>query len=144
MSQEAQRVYLTRKFTDAGVGLPVQIPNIDSNIPENAPYGEFHIVANAPPVTLGGEGKGKVRRAYVGFVQLTVWIPEGKGTKTATQTGDKFEAIFAGKLGRDSAGQTYEFDGMQSFAPTTKNGWSCSVFRVSFRRMVVEEVQINL
>lgn len=144
MSQEAQRVYLTKKFNDTGVDLPVVMPNIDSNIPENAPYGEFHIVANAPPIVMGGEGKGKVRRLYVGFVQLTVWVPEGKGTKQATAAGDKFDAIFAGKLGRDSAGAVYEFGGMQSFSPTSKNGWSCSVFRVSFRRQVVENVQIAI
>lgn len=144
MSVEAQRVYLASKFTNAGIDLPTLIPNVKSDIPKNAPYGEFHIITGARPVTMGGEGKGKVRNKYVGFVQLTVWIPEGKGTKGATTAGDKFKNIFAGKVGRDAADQTYRFGFMQEFTPQTKEGWSVAVFRVPFSREVVEEIQISI
>jgi hypothetical protein len=84
-------------------------PTSSSQIPVSDPYGEFHIVAGTPPVTMGGEGEGKVRNCYVGFVQLTVWVPANKGIKPATTAGDKFKDMFAQKVGRDLAGQVYRF-----------------------------------
>lgn len=144
MSLEAQRVYLSDKFTSAGIDLPVLMPNIQGTIPPNAPYGEFYIINGGKPITMGGEGEGKVRNCYVGMVQLTIWVPEGKGTKAATTAGDKFKGIFAGKVGRDTAGQVYRFQYMQDFTPQVKTGWSCSVFRVPFRREVVEDIQVSI
>jgi hypothetical protein len=144
MSLEAERVFLSKRFTQSGVDLPVVMPNIDSDIPKEAPYGEFHIISNAPPITMGGQGKGKVRRKYVGFVQLTVWVPANKGTKGATMAGDKFKDIFAGKLGRDTAGSVYEFGAIQKFTPTTKTGWSVSVFRVPYCRSIVESIALSI
>lgn len=143
MSLEAQRVFLSNKFTSAGIDLPVLMPNVPSLIPENAPYGEFHIIGGGKPIPIGGEGPGKVRNRYVGMVQLTIWVPEGKGTKPATTAGDKFAAIFGGKLGRDSAQQTYRFQYVQEFTPQVKAGWSCSVYRIAFTRDVVESIQVT-
>lgn len=147
MSLEAQRKYVTDKFTSAGIiasDFPVLLPNLQATIPPNAPYGEFHIISGGKPITLGGQGEGKVLNQYVGMVQLTVWVPEGKGTKTATTAGDKFKDAFAGKLGRDSAQQTYEFHYMQDFTPQVNTGWTCQVFRIPFDRRVVEEIQVSI
>jgi hypothetical protein len=146
VSVEAQRVYLSNKFTGGGIAaadFPVMMPNIQSNIPENAPYGEFYIVSGGKPVIMGGEGVGKVRVKYVGMVQLTVWIPEGKGTKPGTTIGDKFKGAFAGQVGRDAAQQVYRFGYMQDFTPQVKTGWECLVYRVPFTRETVEDIQVS-
>jgi len=147
VSLEAQRQYITGKFTSAGIiapDFPVLLPNLTSPIPTNAPYGEFHIIGGGKPITLAGEGEGKVRNQYVGLVQLTVWVPEGKGTKELTTIGDKFAAAFAGKVGRDSAQQTYRFQYMQELTPQVQTGWTCQVFRVAYDRQVVEEIQVSV
>jgi hypothetical protein len=147
VSLEAQRQFITGMFTNAGViasDFPVLLPNITSPIPPNEPYGEFHIIGGGKPITLAGEGEGKVLNQYVGMVQLTVWIPEGKGTKPGTTIGDKFKDAFAGKVGRDSAQQTYEFGYMQEFTPQVNTGWTCQIFRVPFNRRVVEKIQVSI
>lgn len=126
------------------VGIPVALPNLEFQIPVSDPYGEFHIIGGTPPVIMGGEGEGKVRNCYVGFVQLTVWVPVNKGIKPATTAGDKFKDIFAQKVGRDLAGQVYRFGPMQEFTPTGKQGWECAVYRVPFRREVVEDIQVSI
>jgi hypothetical protein len=126
------------------LGIPVSLPNLEFQIPVSDPYGEFHIVGGTPPVVMGGEGEGKVRNCYVGFVQLTVWVPATKGIKPATIAGDKFKDLFAQKVGRDLAGQVYRFGAMQEITPTGKQGWECCVYRVPFRREVVEDIQVSI
>ena len=145
MSIEAQRVYLT-DIIDQRKGdfaFPFSLPNQPFNIPKNAPYGEFHIVAGPKPVVISGEGAGKARVRYVGFVQMTVYVPKEKGTKVATTSGDKFKTIFQFKLGRDSAGSAYKFGVLQEFTPDTEAGWECYVYRVPFTRDSVETVHIS-
>lgn len=143
MSLEAQRIYLSNKFAAGDVGIPVAMPNQPFNIVPNTVYGEFHIVNGPKPVIIGGEGKGKVRARYPGFVQLTIWVPEEKGTKAATIAADKFKDIFQFKVGRDSVGQVYRFKTLQPYTPTPKAGYSCMVVRVPFHRDVVETVEIG-
>lgn len=148
MSVEAQRIYLSNKFTAGmlagGVTLPVKMPNVPFDIPVNAPYGEFHIITGPVPVTIAGEGRGKVRNRHTGMVQLTIWMPEDSGTKVGTRTGDKFKDIFQLKLGRDSSQDVYQFGVLQSFTPDTKTGYSVAVFRVPFTRDEVAAVQISI
>ena len=145
MSKEAQRVYLTNKMKtrQGDLDFPISFPNQPFNIPVNAPYGEFHIISGPKPIIVGGEGTGKVRVRYVGFVQLTVFLPKETGTKKATTSEDVFKAIFQFKQGRDAAGSTYKFGALQDFTPETKAGWECYVVRVPFHRDSVEEVQIG-
>lgn len=145
MSLEAQRVYLTNKMKNSAgdLELPISYPNHAFDIPLNAPYGEFHILAGPLPIVAGGEGKGRVRVRRVGFVQLTVFVPKEAGTKIATEAGDVFEAIFQLKLGRDATGSSYKFGLLQDFTPETKAGWECYVFRVPFKRDVVADVQVS-
>jgi hypothetical protein len=144
VSVEAQRAYLSGKVGNTDLGIPVALPNLEFQIPVSDPYGEFHIVGGVPPVAMGGEGEGKVRNAYVGFVQLTVWVPATKGIKPATTAGDKFKDLFAQKVGRDLAGQVYRFGAMQEITPTGKAGWECCVYRVPYRREVVEDIQVSI
>lgn len=146
MSKEAERVFLTKKMQDrvGDFGFPISFPNQPFNIPKNAAYGEFHILSGPRPIIVGGEGRGKVRVRYVGFVQLTVFLPKEKGTKTATVAEDTFKDIFQFKLGRDEAQSTYCFETLQDFSPETKAGWECYVFRVPFHRDSIEDVQIGL
>ncbi len=148
MSVEAQRIYLSNKFTAgmtaAGVTLPVKMPNNSFDIPVNAPYGEFHIITGPVPITIAGEGRGKVRNRHIGMVQLTVWMPEDTGVKVGTRAGDKFGEIFQLKLGRDSAQNVYQFGVLQSFTPDTKTGYSVAVFRVPFTRDERAAVQISI
>lgn len=143
MSLEAQRVYLSDKFAKGDVGIKVAMPNQTFNVPVNETYGEFHIVSGPKSVPIGGEGKGKVRNRYPGFVQLTIWIPEGKGTKPGTTAADKFKDIFQGKVGRDSVGATYRFKIIQPYTPAVKAGYSCIVVRVPFHRDIVEAIEIG-
>lgn len=148
MSVEAQRIFLSNKFTGGmtagGVTLPVMMPNTPFDIPVNAPYGEFHIITGPVPVTIAGEGIRKVRNRHTGMVQLTVWMPEDSGTKVATLVGDKFSDIFQLTLGRDSAGQVYQFGVLQSFTPDTKTNYSVAVFRVPFTSDEVARVQVSI
>jgi hypothetical protein len=144
VSVEAQRVYLSGKLAGVSFGIPIAMPNQEFSIPVADPYGEFHIIAGLPPVAIGGEGEGKVRNRYVGFVQMTVWVPLNKGVKPATMVGDIFKATFAQKVGRDSAGQVYRFGAMQEFTPTGKQGWECAVYRVPFHRDAVEDIQVSI
>lgn len=145
MSEEAQRVYLTNKMKagEATLGLPLAYPNQKFNMPKNAPYAEFHIVAGPKPIVIGGEGRGKARVRYVGMVQITVWIPEDAGTQVGTKAGDVMKSLFQFKKGRDTAGSTYKFGLLQSFSPQVKTGWTCMVYRVAFDRDTVERVQIS-
>lgn len=145
MSLEAQRVFLTRKMEMKikDFGLPISLPNQPFDIPKNAPYGEFHIMAGPQPVIIGGEGKGKGRVRYVGMVQLTIFVPKEKGTKGAMLAGDLFESIFQLRTGRDAAQSTYKFGVMQPFTPDTKAGWECFVYRVPFKRDAVKVVEVG-
>jgi hypothetical protein len=143
MSIEAQRVYLSNKFTRLGMDLKVAMPNQPFDIPKNAAYGEFHILGS-DYFEVGGEGEGKVRLRHVSIVQLTIWVPEGKGTKGSAMAADLFTKGFQFKQGRDSAGQIYRFKGPQVMNPSTKNGWSVTVARVPFERDEVVEVQTSL
>lgn len=146
MSEEAQRVYLTNKMKagENQLAFGVAYPNQPFNIPKNSAYGEFHIIAGPKPIIVGGEGKGKARVRHVGMVQLTVWIPEDKGTKIGTTAGDVFEKLFQLKQGRDAAGYTYKFDLIQPYSPQVKTGWTCLVYRVPFTRDSVKPVQITI
>lgn len=146
MSKEAQRVYLTKKMKarEAELGFPISYPNQPFNIPVNAPYGEFHILSGPRPIIVGGEGAGKVRIRYVGFVQLTIFLPKETGTKKAALAENVFKQIFQLKQGRDTAGSSYKFGVLQDFTPETKAGWECYVVRVPFNRDSIEEVQIGV
>lgn len=145
MSKEAERVYLTNKMKARAneLGFPISYPNQPFNIPVNATYGEFHIMSGPKPIIVGGEGRGKVRVRYIGMVQLTVFIPKEKGTKSATTAEDVFRDIFQFKLGRDAAYSSYKFGAMQDYSPETKAGWECYVARVTFERDTIEDVQIS-
>lgn len=146
MSKEAQRVYLsTRMNNRLGLfGFPISMPNQKFNIPVNAPYGEFHIIEGPRPIPIGGEGRGKVRVRYVGFVQLTVWIPKEEGTSVGTKAEDTFKGIWQFQQGRDEAGSQYRFGAIQAFTPQTKSGWECFVVRVPFERDSIEDVTISV
>lgn len=145
MSKEAQRVYLTTRMTNylSQFGFPIAMPNQPFDIPKNAVYGEFHVIDGPRPIIVGGEGRGRVRVRYVGFVQLTVWIPQDTGTKDGTQAEDKFRDIFQLHQGRDTAGSQYKFGALQAFTPQTKKGYECVVVRVPFERDSVEQVTIT-
>lgn len=152
MSQVSNLAYLTGKFTNASIDLPCKLPNLPFAIPKNAPYGEFHIIKGPQPVVIAGEGAkrrggettNKARVRYVGFVQLTVWVPEGKGTKGAAEAGDKFKAIYQFRKGRDSSGDIFRFGALQPFTPQTKTGYDCTVFRVPYEMDTLEEVQVSI
>lgn len=141
MSEEIQRKYITGKAKVLNTDdFPCAMPNQEGfDIPENAPYGEFWIMGG-DSITIGSEGKYKKRVRYVHMVQLTVWVPEGKGTKAATRAGDVFKDLFANKQGRDELQQFYRFSSLQSFTPQKKNGWVAAVFRIPFTRDTIETV----
>lgn len=145
MSEEAERIYLTKKMKDSAGDLdfPIAYPNHDFDVPKNAPYGEFFIISGPKPIIAGGEGKGKVRVRYVGMVQLTVWVPKDKGTKIGSIAADTFKGIFQFKLGRDESGSVYCFEAFQKATPDSKAGWACFVFRVPFHRDTIEVVQVS-
>jgi len=145
VSKEAQRVYLTNKMKARAsqLGFPISYPNQPFNIPVNAMYGEFHILSGPRPVIVGGEGAARVRLRYVGFVQLTVFIPKEKGTKLAALAEDVFKDIFQFKVGRDTTQSSYKFGALQDYTPETKAGWECYVVRVPFTRDTVEIVEIG-
>jgi hypothetical protein len=146
MSKEAERVYLTNKMKtgEGNYAFPIAYPNLPFDIPTNAPYAEFHIISSPQGVVVGGEGRGRVRMRYAGLVQLTVWVPKEKGTKTGTVSSDTFKDLFQFKVGRDTAGQTYKFGSIQDYTPETKAGWECFVYRVPFKRDSIEQVQIGI
>ncbi len=146
MSKEAQRIYLTSRMNNR-LGLfdfPISMPNQPFNIPVNAPYGEFHIIEGPRSIPIGGEGRGKLRVRYVGFVQLTVWIPKEQGTTVGTTAEDIFKDIWQLQQGRDSVGSQYRFGVLQAFTPQTKVGWECFVVRVPFERDSIEDVTISV
>ena len=146
MSKEAQRVYLTSLMNDrvGDFAFPIALPNQSFNIPTNTPYGEFHVIAGPRPVVIAGHGKGKALVRYVGFVQLTIWLPNDKGMKAGALGEDIFKKIFQFRQGRDEANSTYKFGAQQDFTPQTKAGWECVVVRVPFQRDTVEEVMIGM
>lgn len=133
MSVESQRVYLAGKMAQLSLGIPVAMPNQPFSVPVNAPYAEFHIMGTKP-IPIGGEGKNKLRERHVGIIQLTIWIPEGKGTKGSATAADKFGDKFKHKNGRDAEGCTYIFKGCEVTSPSTKVGWSCQIARIPFHR----------
>lgn len=151
MSLFSNQKYLSGKFTLAGVDLPVKMPNLPFSVPVNAPYGEFHIIKGPKPVVIAGEGAKKAggettnyaRVRYVGYVQLTIWVPEGKGTKGAAQAGDKFKDIFQFKQGRDDDGDIFRFGAIEPYSPTVKTGYDCTVFRIPYELDTVEAVQVS-
>ena len=109
------------------------MPNTKFDIPVNAVYGEFHILGTKPFVA-GGSGENKVIERHVGMIQLTIWVPEEKGTKAASEAADKFAKGFAHKQGRDTSGSTYVFKGVETINPDTKTGYSVHVSRIPFHR----------
>lgn len=145
MSKEAERVYLINKMkARAGdLDFPIGYCNLPFDIPVNAVYGEFHIVSGPRPIIVGGEGIGRVRVRYVGFVQLAIFVPKEKGTKKAAVASDVFKDIFQFKVGRDAEMSSYKFGVLQDFTPETKAGWECFVVRVPYTRDSVEAVQIS-
>ena len=143
MSFEEQRVYLSGKVTDLGLSIPVEMPNTPFKQPTNSAYAQFHILGTKPFI-VGGEGEGKARFRHVGMVQLTVWIPEGKGTKGATEAADKFADLFQMKQGRDRVGCTYRFKVAEVQNPQVKQGWDVTVVRIPFTRDEVGTVQVSL
>ena len=145
MSSEAQRVYLMERML-ANLGrfsFPIALPNQPFDAPKNATYGEFHILSGPKSVVIGGEGRGRARVRYVGSVQLTIWMPNDKGTKTGSEGSDAFRKVFQLFQGRDSANSTYKFGVIQEFTPQTKAGWECAVVRVPFERDSIEDVTIS-
>ena len=143
MSTESQRVFLSGKMTALALGIPVKIPNTVFNIPTNAPYAEFNIMTTKP-FTVGGMGEGKIMERYVGMIQLTVWVPEGKGTKASALACDKFAKHFRHTLGRDLEGWTYTFKSAEVLTPDTKQGYSVQIARIPFHRDEITEVQVSI
>ncbi len=133
MSQESQRSFITAKVANADFGLPVKIPNLPFVQPTNAPWAEFYLMGGTPPIVAGGSGPGMIVERTIRMIQLSIWIPEGKGLKPGTDPLDVFENLFAYKIGRDKDGLAYEFKGMQSFTPTVGAGWTCLVGRIPYR-----------
>lgn len=146
MSKEAQRVYLTTRMNNrlGQFPFPISMPNQKFNIPVNEVYGEFHIIEGPRPIVISGEGRGKARVRYVGFVQLNVWIPKEGGTSPGTKAEDTFKDIWQFYQGRDSVGSQYRFGAIQPFTPQTKAGWECVVMRVPFERDSIENVTISV
>lgn len=143
-SHDEQRRFLADRFTQIVLGIPVKMPNTPFDIPKNAPYGEFHILGNAEPIPIGGEGSGKIRERTVGMIQLTVWVPQDAGTKIASVAGDKFGKMFKWRQFRDREGSIYRFKGLQTFTPSDKAGRSITVFRLSFEKDSIEEIQVGI
>lgn len=140
MSEESERIFLTRTAKRADFTVPVAFPNQEFDIPKDAPYGEFHILGG-DPLTIGGEGEEKVRTRWVGLIQLTIWVPKDQGTKPQSINGDKLKTCFARKQGWDDDGEFYRFNTLQKFSPTkTPAGWSCKVYRISYTRDEVEDI----
>lgn len=151
MSKETERAYLTKIMFDEAQsntdlsGIPIAYPNQEFNVPKNAPFAEFHITTGPKPIITGGEGKGRVRVRYVGFVQLTLWAPKNSGTSSILEAGDIFRALFQFRQGRDSSGSTYRFGAAEeSNIDQKKGGWFCYVVRVPFERDTIEPVQITI
>ena len=145
MSEESERVFLTQKMVNGqgDFAFTIGYENHPFDIPKNLPYGEFYIVTNPNSIPISGEGTGKVRVRYVGFVQLNVWIPNNSGTKPATLAGDLFKKLFSFKIGRDTSGNTYKFKTLQKLNAPDQNGWTCRIFRVPYERDAIEDVQIS-
>lgn len=139
MSNESQRVYLSNKMSKLALGLPVKMPNLDFDFPKNSPYAEFWIMGTKG-IPISGEGTNKIKERFPGMIQLTVWVPDGKGTKASSVAIDKFIEAFEYRTGRDAAGSSYEFKGSETFTPDTKQGWSVTIARISFRRDEVKKV----
>lgn len=146
MSKEAQRVYLMSRMVSrvGDFAFPIAMPNQPFNIPVNAPYGEFHIIEGPRSIPIGGEGRGKLRVRYVGFVQLTIWVPDEQGTAIGTIAEDVFKQVWQLRQGRDASGGQYRFGVIQAFTPQTKVGWECFVVRVPFERDSIEDVTISV
>jgi hypothetical protein len=126
-------------------GVPIAYPNQEFNVPKNARFGEFHIVSGPKPVIAGGEGRGKVRVRYLGFVQLTLWAPKNAGTNGLTVGGDIFRELFQFRQGRDSADSIYRFGACQDYDIEQKqSGWFCYIVKVPFERDTIETVQITI
>lgn len=143
MSQESQRVLLVSKLSSIPYGFPVKIPNQPFKQPENAVYGETFIMGGPEPIAIGGVQKGVIIERSIQMVQLTIWVPEGKGTKEASLALDKFKKTFAYRKARDREGNTYQFSGMQVFNPTVKAGWSCHIGRIPFHRDERTEIDVT-
>lgn len=143
MSMEAQRVFLTSKVKNLNLGFPVGLPGIPFKKPTNAPYGEFFIMGMKPFI-VGGEGKGKVRLRHTGMIQFDVYVPEDKGTKTATMACDKIADTFQLKLGRDNADSLYQFKVAEVMTPRINQNWTVYTVRVPYTRDEIAPVQISL
>lgn len=144
MSLEAQRVYLTSRFSQVQTGVPMALPNIKFDRPKDAAYGEFHIMGG-DSFKMGSEGEEKTRVRYVHMIQMTIWIPGEKGQKAATLGADSLAARFANRQGRDPSGAFYRFGDIQSFTPAkTPQGWDAHVFRIPYTRDVVEYIPSGL
>ncbi|UIS25210.1 hypothetical protein [Erythrobacter phage vB_EliS-L02] len=151
MSKETERSYLTKIMFDeaqsnSGLSnLPIAYPNQEFNVPKNAPFAEFHITTGPKPVITGGEGRGRVRVRYVGFVQLTLWAPQNSGTANLMKAGDIFRVLFQFRQGRDADGSSYRFGAAEEGNVEQKKGsWFCYVVRVPFERDTIESVQITI
>jgi hypothetical protein len=146
MSKEAERQFLVSKVLArrSDFDFPFSVPNQNFNIPKNSPYGEFHIVAGGKSIIRAGHGKGKARIEYVGYVQMNVWMPKDSGTKIGTEAEDLFREIFQLKVGRDDAHAVYEFKTIESYTPTTKQGWEVASYRVPYTRTIIESVQVSI
>lgn len=142
MSYESQRVFITDKMAKLNITFPVKLPGIDLEFPINEAYGEFWIMG-AKPFPAGGFGKGKIVERTVGVIQLTTWTPAGQGTKHATVAIDLFRKAFNYKLGTDTEGCRYKFQGCETITPTIKNGWTCILARIPFQRDEIVEVEIT-
>lgn len=142
MSNESQRVLLTTKVAAANLGLPVKMPNDEFDQPVNSPWAEFFILGGKP-FTVGGEGKGKKRTRYVCMVQLSVWTPAGKGTKASALAADKFGTLFENRIFRDRDGNSYKFSDAETMTPSTIQGWSAEVVRITYTRDEVKVVGIT-
>jgi len=142
MSIESQRVLITTAMNRINFGLPIRYANIPFKQPDNGAYGEFFIMGGAEPIALGGAGYGKIIERSVQMIQLTMWVPEGSGTKPATQGLDAFRKAFAYKIGRDSEQCVYHFKGMQELNPSVRDNWSCLIGRIAFTRDEIQNVDI--
>jgi len=151
VSKETERAYLTTiMFNEAEtnpalVNRPIAYPNQEFNVPKNAPYAEFHIKSGPKPIIVGGEGRGRVRVRYIGFVQLTLWAPKNSGSAILTRGGDIFRDLFQFRQGRDADGSSYRFGAAEEGDVEQKSsGWYCYVVRVPFERDTIEPVQITI
>lgn len=142
MSIESQRVLITSKMTRINFGIPIRYENVPFKQLENIVYGEFFIMGGAQPIALGGAGVGKIIERSVQMIQLTMWVPEGSGTKPATQGLDMFKDSFAYKIGKDTEACVYHFKGMQMLNPSVRDNWTCLIGRISFTRDEIRVVDV--